>query len=138
MSSDRTIYTISYRNYNNHIVSTVYSIINGIKHDITLRLNDTFWMNCYKALIERINEDDEDNCRFIIKTIDDMFPQNTLTKKHKSDLMKSLMEEYPVFMTAHLHPNTICYCGDAGCDWGCGVQSCGGCIDVCRCWNDRW
>ena len=28
------------------------------------------------------------------------------------------------------------YCGDRECDWGCGVQSCGGCIDVCRC--DRY
>jgi hypothetical protein len=31
---------------------------------------------------------------------------------------------------------SICYCKDEECDWGCGVQSCGGCIDVCRC--DRW
>ncbi len=31
---------------------------------------------------------------------------------------------------------SICYCKDEECDWGCGVQSCGGCIDVCRC--DRY
>ena len=29
----------------------------------------------------------------------------------------------------------ICNCGHKECDGGCGVQSCGSCIDVCRC---RW
>ena len=29
----------------------------------------------------------------------------------------------------------VCNCGHKECDGGCGVQSCGGCIDVCRC---RW
>ncbi len=28
-----------------------------------------------------------------------------------------------------------CHCGYEECDGGCGVQSCGSCIDVCRC---RW
>jgi hypothetical protein len=27
----------------------------------------------------------------------------------------------------------VCNCGDKECDGGCGVQSCGSCIDVCRC-----
>lgn len=30
-------------------------------------------------------------------------------------------------------PTRIHYCGDPDCDWGCGIQRCGGCIDVCRC-----
>jgi hypothetical protein len=25
------------------------------------------------------------------------------------------------------------YCGDERCEWDCGVQECGYCIDVCRC-----
>jgi hypothetical protein len=25
------------------------------------------------------------------------------------------------------------YCGNESCDWECGVQDCGACIDVCRC-----
>jgi hypothetical protein len=48
-----------------------------------------------------------------------------ITKKQQPSTKPSIIESI-----------SVCYCGYEECDWGCGVQSCGGCIDVCRC--DRY
>jgi hypothetical protein len=57
-----------------------------------------------------------------------------ITAEHIRTLIRNAQDELrpynPPGISTH---NPIHYCGDQYCNIDCGVQSCGGCIDVCRC-----
>lgn len=119
--------------FNYYIISAFAEFLNNIEQHSYNIITDTWWRECCAELVILVR--DNENCTDDIhiqltnKVMAEV-PHIILDKKQRKELLSEIKLGCKSFIK---RLNFTHYCGDPKCDWGCGVQSCGGCIDVCRC-----
>jgi hypothetical protein len=130
-----TLSAIDNHYFNFHIVSTFAEYLNDVEKNCYKKLTDEWWQNCAKEFVPLIRDETqklEDTQKKLFEQVMSKFPENFLTEAQTKELteqvgmaIKTLIDRY----------TPTCYCGDKSCDGDCGVQSCGFCIDCCRCYK---
>lgn len=129
-----------FKKFNYYIVGTFAEVLNEIEQHSYEKLTDDWWKACHaevKTLIQPPDVETEDIQQKILDKVLAEFPKDMMTAEQITMLKKILDSSYKAYYNT-IHP--VHYCGDWKCDWDCGVQSCGGCIDTCRCdaYYDSW
>jgi hypothetical protein len=119
-----------------HIVATFAEFLNDVEQHSYEFLNDADWLeDCAKEFIPIICDKTqklEDTQKKLFEKVMSKFPEKFLTEAQTNELLEQVGAAIQAYIGRF---NTICYCRDPECDFDCGVQRCGSCIDVCRC---RW
>lgn len=126
-----TVFESHYFNY--YIVSAFAEFLNNVEQSCYERLTDDWWHIISLVYIPKLKKDNADLDSIsnkLFKRIMSEFSNDLLTEAQSKKLLKSVGNAVKAY-SERLNP--ICYCRDPDCDWGCGVQRCGECIDVCRC-----
>lgn len=119
-----------------HIVATFAEFLNDVEQHCYETLDDDeWWEECAKEFIPIIRDEThklEDTQKKLFEKVMSKFPEKFLTEAQTNELLEQVGMAIQAYISQF---NPICYCRDPNCDFECGVQSCGSCIDVCRC---RW
>jgi hypothetical protein len=130
---------VDYHYFQFHIVATFAEYLNDVEQHSYQKLDDgEWWEDCAKEFIPLIRDETqklEDTQKKLFEKVMSKFPKNFLTEAQTKELSEQLGMAINTFID---RSTPACYCGDKSCDGDCGVQSCGFCIDCCRCykyWN---
>jgi hypothetical protein len=119
--------------FNFHIPATFAEYLNDVEKHSYEKLTEDWWRSMAEEYVPQINADDA-NIEEIKKAIFDKamahFPEKFLTEAQNKELLELVGEAIQAFIDRF---KRVCYCGDRLCEFDCGVQSCGMCIDCCRC-----
>ena len=119
--------------FNFHIVATFAEYLNDVKQHCYEKLTDDWWNDCFHHFSPLIFDDTQkidDTQKAVFDKVMNEFSKELLTEAQKKELNEFLGEA----IIAYKDRFTIrCHCKIIGCDGDCGVQSCGRCIDCCRC-----
>lgn len=119
-----------------HIVSTFLEYLNTGELKRYKKIPDEIWMTYAKEFIPLIKSQDlkiEETKQSLFDKVMSHFDKNNLSDEGKKELLQQLSRAILALSSYH---KPICNCGVPSCDWECGVQSCGVCIDCCRCYWD--
>ncbi len=129
----QNIYTVDAYYFNYYLISAVSEYLNNVEQHSYQKLTDDWWQSIAEEFIPQFNADNKNlECiqNTIFDKVIDCFPEKFLTE----DQAKELFEQIGSAIDAFIDRNrSICFCGDTECDFQCGTQSCGVCIDCCRC-----
>jgi len=126
--------TLSYKDFDFHIVATVAEYTNNVEQHSYLRLSDEWWQARYAEVVAVIDSPDvklSEVTKMILDKILAEFPENFLTAEQTAELSEELYMAVSAFHT--LRNLFECNCGSLLCPGDCGYQQCGMCIDTCRC-----
>jgi hypothetical protein len=118
-----------------HIVSTFSEFLNDIEKNSYMKLDDAWWNTCAKEFIPIILDETqklEDTQKKLFEKVMSEFPKKFLTETQANELLEQVGMAIQAYIDRF---KPVCYCRDPNCDFDCGVQSCGSCIDVCRCYK---
>ena len=131
--AQQDISALDYDHFRYHIIATFAHFLNNIKQYSYKKLNNNWWKICAKEFVPILDDKGqtlEDTQKKLFDRVMAEFPIDFLTEAQSNKLLSLLGIVCQNFIG---RPTFTCYCGDRGCDGDCGVQSCGSCIDVCRC-----
>lgn len=120
-----TANSIYWQIFNYYIVGSVEEFINGSDQQSYVKLNENWWINCFKSVTRYNNIPTEVIKLMLVNRVLNVFPN-----LYKNDLYEQISYAYDNFSDACEMKH---YCGIKECDGECGVQPCGVCIDCCRC-----
>lgn len=123
----------TFRWFNYNITPLFCECLNDVEQHSYDRLTDAWWLALFRELdiISNLEGDSEEIQKQIIEKVLAEFTEGFLTKEQTDELKKSLVACYEGFIAVVVGP--LHYCRIAGCRGDCGIQSCGICIDCCRC-----
>jgi hypothetical protein len=126
-----TIKNIDFYYFTYHIVSDFAKILDNTCIGYYEKLDDEWWYKQATIFIPLIDKggDEEIDTKLVDAVIGKL--GITLTDELKQSLFETILMSIYRFINRN-NQNTVCYCGDEGCDGTCGVLSCG-CIDSCKC-----
>lgn len=116
-----------------HIVATFAEYLNDVEQHCYEKLTDDWWKTCSNEIIPMIfdNEQNADETHNTLFTkVMSEFSKDLLTEAQKKELNTQLRDAICAFKDRFTEK---CYCRNDSCSGDCGAQSCGMCIDVCRC-----
>jgi hypothetical protein len=130
-----TISTTDLHYFKFHIVATFAEYLNDVEKCCYQKLTDDWWENCAKEFVPTLNDTtanlNETQKKLYTKVMSE-FRENLLTETQTKELTEQVEMACQAFIDRY---KPVCYCGDRTCDFDCGVQSCGMCIDCCRCYK---
>lgn len=121
--------------FNFHIVATFAEYLNDVEQHCYEKLTDNWWKNCFNEfnpIIFNEGENDEETQSKLFTKVMSEFSKDLLTEAQKKELNTQLGDAIYAFKERF---SIKCVCGIDCCDGDCGVQPCGMCIDVCRCYK---
>jgi hypothetical protein len=119
--------------FNYYIVAAFAEFLNNIEKGSYKNLTDEWWEDCgsdYLPMITTGQYDVPTVSNTLLDRVLAEFPTDFLTAAQKEELYYIVKEALEAFNNRY---TPLCYCGYSDCDGDCGTQSCGVCIDCCRC-----
>jgi hypothetical protein len=122
---------IKFHHFNYHIVGYVVEFLNDIEKYSYDTFSEEWWMDCFmKILHNKENLDPNDTQKILLTKILNKLPNQLINTEKLNRLLEIAVNEY-----FEHSENTTHLCGFRECDGNCGIQSCGVCIDCCRCYT---
>jgi hypothetical protein len=124
---------VVFRWFTYHIIGMFAEYLNDIQQHSYNKLTDEWWLALVRELdiVNKLDDNSEEIQRSILEKVLAEFPKEFLTESQTDELKKNLEATYLSFVDMCVGPPH--YCRIPGCIGDCGIQSCGICIDCCRC-----
>jgi hypothetical protein len=134
-SSKTSLSNIDFYHFTYYIVTTFARCFENICDEYHTLLNDKWWYNIAEEFVPIIESDEEVYSKLYERVMTEL--ESILTNEQKVEIYLNrdcTLEQIKSSIYGFNRRNiSVCYCGDEDCDWTCGVQPCGCCIDSIKC-----
>ena len=135
-SSKTPISNTDFYNFTYYIVSTFAKYLEDIYDDYHNLLDDKWWLNIATEFVPIIESEKDIPIKIYNMVMTEL--ESVLTTEQKDEiamLNDTILEQVNISIYGFINNRNgqICYCGDEDCDFNCGVQPCGCCIDSIKC-----
>ncbi len=141
MESNYILPDIDFYHFTYYIATAFIEYLESVNINPYKQLDEDWWHSIATEFVPIIDSnnisDEEENIHTTLynKVMAEL--DNALTKEQKDALTfkrDAILEKIRLSILGFINRNIrICYCGDEDCDWSCGVQICGCCIDSIKC-----